>query len=233
MAERIQALVADKETLLRDVSHELRSPLARIRVAIALAERHANELTEPDLQRIEQECERLDELIGQIMMLTRLGTQAPVVRQTLRLDELVAEVAEDARFEHADRQIAFNARSTREIFGDARWLRSAVENVVRNALAYSKPELPIALTLEDDGDYVVLRVEDSGPGVPEADLVRIFEPFYRADESRDQRLSGYGIGLAITSRVIALHQGTVEARNRPQGGLAVLLRLPAAGAQRL
>jgi two-component system OmpR family sensor kinase len=230
MAERIQALVLAKETLLRDVSHELRSPLARIRVATALAERHANEQTLPDLERIEQECERLEDLVGQIMTLTRLRTQSPIAQELLRLDELVAQVVEDARFEHAGRDIRYEAHSERAILGDPRWLRSAVENVVRNALVYGGAEQPIWLTVTDEQSSVVLRVADSGPGVPEEALARIFEPFYRADESRDHRIDGHGIGLAITARVVALHAGSVEARNRPDGGLELAMRFPAAPA---
>jgi signal transduction histidine kinase len=226
MAERIQEQVTDKERLLRDVSHEFRSPLARIRVALALAQRNANSASQADLQRIESESERLNELVGQVMMLARLRTRAAPERKRLRFDELVAEVAEDARFEHPSARIEYRANASPVVRGDARDLKSAVENVLRNALAYSQPGQEVLLELNRERGDASLRVLDSGPGVPEQDLARIFEPFYQADQSRDHRKSGQGIGLAITARVMELHGGHVRARNRPEGGLEVVLTLP-------
>jgi signal transduction histidine kinase len=229
MAERIEALVTDKETLLRDVSHEFRSPLARIRVALALAERNAGEGAQANLQRIERECEQLDELVEQVMTLTRLSPQASPPHSPVKLHELVAQVVEDARYEHPDAEITFLARAEPEIFGAPGGIKSAVENVLRNALDHNDPQYPVELELEQVADAAVLRVADRGEGVPEADLARIFEPFFRSDLSRDHRSGGYGIGLAITARVIALHGGHVEARNRPEGGLVVTLTFPTAG----
>lgn len=227
MAERIQALVMDKETLLRDLSHELRSPLARIRMALALAQRRANDAVQPDLSRIEKEAEQLDELIGQIMTLARLRSQAAPKREPLQLDELVADVLDDARFEHPDAQIEFHTDGPAEVLADKRGLRSAVDNVVRNALTYAGSDGPIEVHLErSDDDGFTLRICDSGPGVAAEDLTRIFEPLYRGDSSRDHKSTGQGIGLAITARVMELHGGQVIATNRAGGGLEVTLRLP-------
>jgi signal transduction histidine kinase len=226
MAERIQALVTDKETLLRDVSHEFRSPLARIRVALALAQRSANEAAQADLQRIEQESERLNDLVGQVMTLSRLKSRTNLRRERLRLDELAADVVADARFEQPKANIEVAADPT-EFDGERAGLKSAIENVVRNALTYSTLDQPIEVRLERGPRELVLRVLDRGPGVPEEDLERIFEPFYRADISRDQQQDGQGIGLAIAARVMELHGGGVRARNRPGGGLEVVLWLPA------
>lgn len=227
MAERIQALITDKETLLRDVSHELRSPLARIRMALALAQRRANEAAHPDLDRIEQEAERLDDLIGQITTLARLRTQREPRRETVLFDELVQTVVEDARYEYPDSTITLESTGPHELLGDPVGLRSAVENVIRNALHYAGDAGPIEVTLQETAGEVSLSVKDSGPGVSEEDLTRIFEPLYRADESRDHRgVSGQGVGLAITARVMELHHGQVSARNRTGGGLEVVLRLP-------
>ena len=228
MAERIQALVTDKETLLRDVSHELRSPLARIRVALALAQRRADQAAQPDLARIEREAERLDDLVGQVMMLTRLRTAAAPRRELVRLDTLIAEVVDDARFEHPQAHLDYSADAAVELLGDSAGLHSAVENVVRNALVYSEPNQLIEVRLQVAADRAVVRVLDRGPGVPEEDLARIFEPFYRTDKSRDHQKNGQGIGLAITARVMELHGGTVEALNRAEGGLEVVLSLPLA-----
>ncbi len=226
MAERIQALVESKETLLRDVSHELRSPLARIRMALALAERRAGAESQPDLARIEREAERLDKLVGQVMTLTRLRTTETPRRDLVRLDKIVGEVVDDARFEYPDATVDFVAAGEPSLRGDADGLKSAVENVVRNALIYGDRSKPIEVRLESSPGSARIRVLDRGPGVPEADLERIFEPFYRTDKSRDHRQDGQGIGLAITARVMELHGGWVTARNRPEGGLEIALELP-------
>ena len=226
MAERIQALVTDKETLLRDVSHELRSPLARIRMALALAQRRAELAAQPDLERIEREAEKLDELVGHVMTLSRLRTATAPRRDVVRLDSLVAEVVEDARFERPEAKLEYTATGDVTLRADPDGLKSAVENVVRNALAYGDPTQPIEVRLEASAYEARVRVLDRGPGVSPEDLARIFEPFFRTDKSRDHAHGGQGIGLAITARVMELHAGSVEARNREGGGLEVILKLP-------
>jgi two-component system sensor histidine kinase CpxA len=226
MAERIQALVMSKETLLRDVSHELRSPLARIRMALALAERRAGAQSQPDLARIEREAERLDALVGQVMTLTRLRTTDAPRRDVVRLDELIGEVVDDARFECPDAHVEFSAPAKVSLRGDADGLKSAVENVLRNALIYGDRSKPIEVRLEANASTATVRILDRGPGVPAAELERIFEPFYRTDKSRDHRQDGQGIGLAITARVMELHGGVVRAANRAEGGLEIVLELP-------
>ncbi len=226
MAERIQALVVAKETLLRDVSHELRSPLARIRMALALAERRAGAASQPDLARIEREAERLDALVGQVMTLTRLRTTDAPRRDIVRLDTLVGEIVEDARFECPDAKIEYVPPSEVLLRGDADGLKSAIENVVRNALTYGDRSKPIEVRVDAGSSAVTVRVLDRGPGVSEGELERIFEPFYRTDKSRDHRQDGQGIGLAITTRVTELHGGRVTARNRAEGGLEIAIELP-------
>ena len=225
MAERLQALVTAKETLLRDVSHELRSPLARIRMALALAERRAGAESQPDLARIEREAERLDALVGQVMTLTRLRTADEPRRDFVQLDAVVSGVVDDARFEYPDAQVDYTSADVL-LRGDAEGLKSAVENVVRNALTYGDRTKPIEVVLTADAGKATIRVLDRGPGVPEAELTRIFEPFYRTDKSRDHRVDGQGIGLAITARVTELHGGTVRAANRDGGGLEIRIELP-------
>jgi signal transduction histidine kinase len=226
MAERLQALVTAKETLLRDVSHELRSPLARIRMALALAERRAGVESQPDLARIEREAERLDALVGQVMTLTRLRTTSEPRRDFVRLDTLVGGVVDDARFEYPDAQVDYQTSGEVLLRGDADGLKSAVENVVRNAHIYGDRTKPIEVILATHAGKATIRVLDRGPGVPEAELTRIFEPFYRTDKSRDHRVDGQGIGLAITARVTELHRGTVRAANRAEGGLEIVIELP-------
>jgi two-component system sensor histidine kinase CpxA len=226
MAERIQELVTAKETLLRDVSHEFRSPLARIRMALALAERRASKESQPDLARIEREAERLDALVGQVMTLTRLRTTDAPRRDMIRLDTIVGEIVDDARFECPDAKIEYAPAREVSLRGDADGLTSAIENVVRNALTYGDRSKPIEVSVDGGIDSATVRVLDHGPGVAEADLERIFEPFYRTDKSRDHRQDGQGIGLAITARVTELHGGKVMARNRAEGGLEIAIELP-------
>ncbi len=226
MAEQLQALITAKETLLRDVSHELRSPLARIRMALALAERNADTEAKTQLDRIELESERLDKLVGQIMKLTRLRTQLDVDRQPVILADLLTEIVENARFEHPESVLTLTASTPGRTRADPEEIKSAFENVVRNALAYSADEGPVHVTLDAGAETFEVRVVDSGPGVPEAELERIFEPFYRTDTSRDHRRSGEGIGLAITASVMQRHGGSAVARNLPEGGLEIVLSLP-------
>jgi signal transduction histidine kinase len=226
MAEQIQALITDKEVLLRDVSHELRSPLARIRVALALAQRKADDPAQQDLDRIEQETERLDQLVGQILTLARLRSSGLDHHVDVDLDEVVSEVVADARFEHPGVSISFNNAGVPPIQGNAGELSSAIENVLRNALLHSGEKADVSVDLGRAGSDVVITVSDNGPGVPAADLKRLFEPFFRVDPSRDHKQSGYGLGLAIASSIIERHGGSVEAKNRAGGGLAVSFRLP-------
>ena len=227
MAEQIQQLVVAKETLMRDVSHELRSPLARIRVALALAERDASSTALPaQLQRIENETERLDQLVGQVLTLTRLRTQAPHDHKPIDLNEMLSEIIDNAKYENATTEIAFSPNKHATVMGNLEELRSALENTVRNALAYANDPGKVEIVLETSGDAVTIRVADNGPGVPEKDLTKIFEPFYRTDQSRDHQRKGEGIGLAITSSVVDRHAGTVTARNRSTGGLEISMRLP-------
>lgn len=227
MAEQIQALITDKETLLRDVSHELRSPLARIRVALALAQREAEAPVQKDLERIDQETERLDQLVGQILTLARLRTSTLEDHVDVDLKHLVSEVVADAKFEQPGAQIAFKAGVRPVIRANPGELASAIENVIRNAVLHSGPESRVEVNLEPTPGELVLTVADNGRGVPEQDLERLFEPFYRVDPSRDHKQSGYGLGLAIAARIVERHGGKVDAMNRPGGGLAVSFRLPA------
>ena len=229
MAEQIQNLLNSKEILLRDVSHELRSPLARIRMALALAERDVGtDSRNSNLARIEEEAERLDKLVGQILELARLRADAPVERHQIRLDKVLEEVAADAGYENPAVEISLRIQDPGLVRGDPLQLHSAIENVVRNALSYAGDDGKVTLNLTRRENTVNVSVADTGPGVPESELQKIFEPFYRTDPSRDHSRRGEGIGLAITAGVIARHHGTCTAGNRAAGGLEVLLSLPAA-----
>jgi two-component system sensor histidine kinase CpxA len=228
MADGLMANRAAVTRLLRDISHELRSPLARMRLAVGLARQPSGD-PERQLDRLEREIERLDDLIGQVLSLARLnGTDAPIEREPFDMDEMIQEVAHDANFEGAVKgcRVSIAGAAGRWVNGNRELLRSAVENVLRNAVRYSPPGAAVEVAVESgDGGFAV-TIRDRGPGVPQGDLERIFEPFFRVAESRDRDTGGEGIGLAITSQVMRAHGGSAKAANRGGGGLEVRLGLP-------
>jgi len=234
MAERLQSLIESQKALLRDVSHELRSPLARLQAALGLARRHTDGRAAEELDRIEREAERLNELIGQILSLSRMaGETLERSRESVDLTALIDTVCHDADFEarQHDRRVAFVATAPVTVSGNPDLLHSAIENVVRNAVHYTAAGTTVEVTLAAAGAGVEIRVRDHGPGVLPEHLVRIFEPFFRASEARERGSGGYGLGLAIAQRAIELHGGLIGADNEPTGGLTVTLRLPLAPEQ--
>ncbi len=242
MAERIETLLKAQSRLLNDISHELRSPLARLNVALGLARQRAGVESVDMLDRIELEASRLNELIGRILTLARLEDGEQLVPQTpFPLDELVASVTEDAEFEAQARHCHVTAsipEGNWMVRGNASLLHSAIENVVRNAIRYTHEGTSVEVELagaERAGHHeAVLRVSDSGPGVPEDALGKLFEPFYRLDDARGRQTGGVGLGLAITERAVRFHGGKVTAFNRKPSGLMVEIRLPLiSGAQRV
>jgi two-component system OmpR family sensor kinase len=233
MADKLRANRAAITQLLRDISHELRSPLARMRVAVGLARQSAADLPR-QVDRLEREIERLDGLISQVLKLARLhGTEISFDRETVDIDEVIEDVVRDANFEGAIKgctvKLAGSANTT--LHGNRELLASAIENVLRNAVRYSPPAAAVEVTVERrDTGGVSIVIRDRGPGVPAGDLERIFQPFYRVAESRDRDTGGEGIGLAITSQVMKTHGGSARAEAPPEGGLEVRLSLPAAAA---
>jgi two-component system, OmpR family, sensor kinase len=228
MAARLQEQMTSKEMLIRDISHELRSPLTRLRVALGLAQR-GDETLGLQLERIERDIERLDALIGQTLTLSRLSGAKPA-SGNVELGRLVSEIVEDARFEAAaaGKHIGTSIMPRLGARGASELLRLAIDNVVRNAIRFAPPGSRVEVRTRLDGDSAAVTVRDHGPGVPEQDLERIFEAFYRVAEARDRASGGIGLGLAITARVMALHGGGVKAANAADGGLIVELRFPAA-----
>ena len=233
MAVRLRALLDSHQQLLRDVSHELRSPLARLQIALGIARRPHSDLQQ-GFDRIEQEAQRLDELIGEILSLCRLDDPARMVHnERVDVEELLEPMIEDARIEAEARQVSIQLRTQPHLAldGDRELLHRALENVLRNAVRFS-PEggtIEVAASGSADG-RLRIGIRDHGPGVPAEHLERIFEPFHRVGEARDRDSGGYGIGLAITSRVVSLHHGRVTAANAEGGGLRVEVQLPLARA---
>lgn len=235
MAERVVGLLDAQKRLLRDVSHELRSPLARLGVALELARDGDAGKRERALARIGEEADRLAGMIDQLLALSRLEAGLPSGESVaVDLGSLVAAVVDDAAFEAAARGRTVSlARGDGPcaVTGSPSLLRSAVENVVRNAVRFTEEGTGVEVSLEAPGadGRAVVRVRDHGPGVPEDRLTDVFEPFFRVDDARERARGGAGLGLAIAIGAVRLHGGTIEARNAPGGGLEVTISLPASG----
>jgi two-component system, OmpR family, sensor histidine kinase CpxA len=231
MAEKIEKLVNAQSRLLKDISHELRSPLARLSVALELARQRSGPDAAGVLDRISLESERMNELIGNLTTIARIESGTGSLRKVpVQLDELVNEVARDAAFEAQSRncQVECEVLDELPISGDPALLRSAVENVVRNATRYTSEGTTVKVRAERaaSGKDVIVSVCDSGPGVPEGELDKIFRPFYRIDDARRRTTGGVGLGLSITEQAVRLHGGSVRASNLPEGGLLVEIRIP-------
>uniref|UniRef100_Q01QW3 histidine kinase n=1 Tax=Solibacter usitatus (strain Ellin6076) TaxID=234267 RepID=Q01QW3_SOLUE len=228
MADRLETLLAAERRLLLDISHELRSPLARLGVAIELA--RSGDDTEAALNRIQKESDRLNALVGQLLQVTRAeGDPNSLRRDPIRLDQLVQELVDDSAIEAEAHgcELQYASGEPVTVAGDQELLRRAVENVIRNAIRYSPRDTAVEVTLARDNGRAVVAVRDHGPGVPDDALPRLFDPFYRVESDRNRTSGGIGLGLSIARRAIELYQGTIRARNA-HPGLEVELELPAA-----
>lgn len=228
MTAHLQALIAGQKRLLHDVSHEMRSPLARLQAAIGLA-RQQPARVEDSLQRIERESERMNVLVGELLTLSRLDAGVASPQENIEMGDLLADIVEDARFEGTARQVTVRYTPGRmaEIRANPELLHRAIENVLRNALRFSPPggEICISAGATTDGRFH-LAIGDAGPGVAADQLEHIFKPFFRGEGQASA--NGYGLGLAIAHRVIAAVNGKIEAKNKGSGGLLVDIELPLA-----
>lgn len=233
MAARLRNLLESKQQLLRDVSHELRSPLARMQLALSLARRQESGV-ERHLDRIACEADRLEQLIARTMKLVRLERPGEgFERVPIDLGELLENIGADVAIE-ADAQgcaVAVHAEPNLTVQGDPELIRSTFENIIRNAVRYSpsgsRVEVEARRVTQGNEPSAEVCVRDQGPGVPEKDLTLIFEPFYRVGSARDRAGGGEGLGLAIAARAVAVHGGRIAASNQATGGLAVRIELPA------
>jgi signal transduction histidine kinase len=230
MAARLKDLVEGQRRLIRDVSHEMRSPLSRLRVALELARAQVTGDVAKQLARIERESERLEEMIAQAIQLSRMETTTPSKVENVALHEVIADVAADAAFEAQARQCTLHIAQTTPLTvrAEADLLSSAIENVVRNAANYTAPGTTVSLRLDQVDGQARLRVRDCGPGVSHSDCSRIFEPYFRTDSARQRTSGGSGLGLAIAKRAIERQGGRIQACNADGGGLEVEIRLPLA-----
>lgn len=226
MAARTEALVGQQRTVLQDVSHELRSPLARLHLLLELARQGATSNGSHQLDRAAKEVSRLDDLIGEVLNLSRLETVLPGMT-TVPVD--LATLAQDVLDEHAleadARQLTVDLNTvTAYVDGDAALLARALGNVVGNAIKFSRVGSAIAVDVASENGMASIRVSDHGPGVPSAQLAKLFQPFYRGDNAA--QADGHGLGLSIAQRIVTAHGGHIEASNADGGGLAVLISLP-------
>lgn len=230
MASKLQRAAEQQIELSRNISHELRSPLARIRVAVELARRKAGALSE--FERLDDEAERLDALIGQILSYTKLDADPRRGATTVDLTEVVSEVAENVNFEcKADGAngitVVADTENGLQITGHYEVLVGAVENIVRNAVRHSPPEGVVHIRADAIDAGARIEISDDGSGVPADELPLLFDPFFRTRESAETDGSGgTGLGLAIARRAVELHNGQIVARNRDSGGLSILITLP-------
>lgn len=226
MATRLQTLLNAQRQLLHDVSHELRSPVARMRLAVGLAQQQPDK-TDVALARIEREAERLDALLGQMLTLARLESGLGQTHQeTVSIDELLEEVVRDVRFEAqaAGQAITCEIRVKADMQGQRELLRRAFENVIRNAIKYGGGRGPVAIVLDrTPTGRLQLTIRDHGPGIPDDALVSVFQPFFRLPGKETSQASGYGLGLAIAKRAIDKHGGSIALANATDGGLLVTI----------
>lgn len=229
MAGRIEMLVGAERRLLLDISHELRSPLARLGVAVELA-RSGDDL-EANLNRIQRESDRLNALVGQLLQVTRAeGDPSQLHREPVRLDEMVQQLVNDSAIEAEAHgcELKYDRRQSATVEGDPELLRRAVENVIRNAIRYAPRKTAVEISLARNDGKALLDVRDHGPGVPDESLPRLFDAFYRVEPDRSRTRGGIGLGLSIARRAIELHKGSIRARNR-KPGLEVEMELPLQG----
>jgi two-component system sensor histidine kinase CpxA len=236
MAARIEELVSRQRQLIYDISHELRSPLARLNVALDLAQQRKG--NDPAFDHMEQDIECLNDMIGRLLTVAKLDASAtPVPMAQVDLTELVSQIVHSADFELHERDGAVRLSSQGQYFvlGNAELLHSAIENVIRNAIRYtgagnSVPENSVEVQLEStsaaEPALVRILVRDYGQGVPESELANIFQPFYRVADDRNRQSGGTGLGLAIADRVVRIHGGTIKAQNATPHGLQVEILLP-------
>lgn len=224
MVEAVNGMISGQQRLLSNISHELRSPLTRLRMANGLATRKLGSSTE--LERIDTEAQRLEQMISELLELSRMQVNSHSNREEQPLSSLWQELLEDAEFEaeQMEKKLVFTPIPDRIISGNPKLLMSAVENIVRNAIYYGKDYVEVSLNASTTN--ITVSVDDNGDGVPEEELNEIFRPFYRVSTARDRHSGGTGLGLAITESAVRQHSGEIVASRSSLGGLKVMITLP-------
>ncbi|WP_409279266.1 sensor histidine kinase [Pseudomonas defluvii] len=226
MGARLQSLIGSQRQLLRDVSHELRSPLARLRIALALAERAGPEQREALWPRLTRECDRLEALISEILALARVDAEQAKA-EPIDLSTLLLNIQKDALLNAPEQDIHLDSEPGLTLQGWPTLLERALDNLLRNAQRFNPPGQPIELKATGDSERIVISVRDHGPGVAGEHLEQLGKPFFRAP---GQSAAGHGLGLAIARRAVERHGGSLTLGNHPQGGFVATLTLPSQGA---
>jgi signal transduction histidine kinase len=222
MGSRLQSLIGSQRQLLRDVSHELRSPLARLRIALALAERAEAQQREALWPRLTRECDRLEDLISEILALARVDAEHASA-ETVDVNMLLGGVRKDAQLSAADIDVRIDAQPGLTLQGWPMLVERAVDNLLRNALRFSPADRPVEINARLRNGQIEIAVRDHGPGVPTEHLAQLGEPFFRAP---GQTSAGHGLGLAIARRAAERHGGSLQLSNHPAGGFVAKLELP-------
>lgn len=230
MTKRLNDLMQGQKRLVADISHELRSPLARLQLAIGIAHNSRDAIPveiEKQLQRIEKEANQIDDMIGQVLKLSKLEANVPVEEsQQVELVKLLEPVCNDCRFEaeNLNKTMVLNVIPQLTVSCYPQLLSSAVRNLLNNALKFSSTK--VEMLFEVEATKLTIRVKDDGDGVPQSDIDKMFEPFYRLSTSRTRETGGVGLGLAIVKQAILQHSGTIEARNCEPRGFEVTIVIP-------
>jgi two-component system sensor histidine kinase CpxA len=236
MSEQVERLMSSQKRLLADISHELRSPLARLQLSIGILQQQSEDLSHKPidsrflhafLARIEKEAGQIEQMISQVLTLSRLDNPQSIMHKViLDIQSLLDPVVSDARFEaqEQNKEVSFSADNNYTIEGDSQMLSSAIENVLRNAIYYANKEIKLVVSQQDR--YLKIVICDDGKGIEQEQLSRVFEPFYRESLARDRASGGVGLGLAIAQQAITQHSGSIQAQNIPSSGLQVTILLP-------
>lgn len=230
MADKLERTISSHKHLIQDISHELRSPVARLQLALELSKKRLNISDDQvDIQRIEKECEQINTIINTLLNLPAYELEPSLAfMDEVNISELLQDICSDLNFSTPDKPIVFENHTQSEftLSANGQLLRSAIENVLKNAQYYHQGANSIAVSLTHKQNELEILCCDDGPGVDPVQLEEIFKPFYRISQARDRSSGGYGLGLAISKRTIELHNGRIHAHNRTPHGLCVSMILP-------
>lgn len=228
MARGLENSLSSQRRLLHDISHELRSPVARLQIALALARKKETAQQHNDFARIEYECEEINQIIATLLNLPLYELEPHIARQEqVDLKLLLSDLCQDMGFEFPAGNIHLQTSNADCLVqGNSLLLRSALSNVIKNALHHSPPGRPVDITLSKQNARLLIEIRDHGPGLPEGELALIFKPFYRSSFARDRQSGGHGLGLTLAKRAVDIHTGQIQAHNAAGGGLLIQIDLP-------
>lgn len=231
MVRRLEASLNSQRQLLHDISHELRSPVARLQIALALTRKKETPEQQHDFERIEYECAEINQIISTLLNLPLYELEPHIARQEhVDISLLMRDLCQDMRFEFPGREIQLqDMQNDCIVQGNSLLLRSAFNNVIKNALHYNAPAAAVEVSLHHDNNMLHIKIRDHGPGLPTEELGLIFKPFYRSNFARDRQSGGHGLGLTLAKRAVDIHGGTITAQNAVGGGLLINIGLPVAG----